>query len=380
MPEIKCPNCGKIFSIDEKEYESIVKTIKDTEFEKTLNQRLALEEQKNKQNLELVKEQQKRESLEKEKNLEKQIETLKGQLNLKDSENELKIQKALNEKDREIDKLNNALLVQKNQEQVLLKQKEEEIRFYKDLKAKMSTKMVGETLEQHCLIEYNRVGRIAFPNATFEKDNDARNGSKGDFIFREKTSEGAELLSIMFEMKNENDETATKHKNEDFFKELDKDRNEKGCEFAVLVSMLEPDNELYNAGITDVSYEYPKMYVIRPQNFISIISLLRAGALNAAQYKNELMVIREQNLDITNFEKELDEFKSSVKYNADIVRNKYQEAIEDIDKAIRNLQKMRDALTSCDNNLRIANDKVQSITAKKLAKNSPSLKEQIKNK
>ena len=380
MPEIKCPNCGKIFSIDEKEYESIVKTIKDTEFEKTLNQRLALEEQKNKQNLELVKEQQKRESLEKEKNLEKQIETLKGQLNLKDSENELKIQKALNEKDREIDKLNNALLAQKNQEQVLLKQKEEEIRFYKDFKARMSTKMVGESLEQHCHDEYNKFGRAAFPNASFEKDNDARSGSKGDFIFREKTSEGAELLSIMFEMKNENDETATKHKNEDFFKELDKDRNEKGCEYAVLVSMLEPDSELYNSGITDVSYAYPKMFVVRPQNFITIISLLRSGALNAAQYKNELMVIREQNLDITNFEKELDEFKDSVKYNADIVRNKYQEAIEDIDKAIRNLQKMRDALTSCDNNLRIANDKVQSITAKKLAKNSPSLKEQLKNK
>lgn len=380
MPEIKCPKCQTVFSIDEKEYDSIVKTIKDAEFEKALRDRLALEEQKNKQNLELVKEQQKRESLENQKNLEKQIEILKGQLKNKETESELKIEKALSEKEKEIDRLNNALLVQKNEEQVRLKEKDEQIKFYKDLKAKMSTKLVGETLEQHCLIEFNRIRMSAFPNAYFEKDNDARTGSKGDFIFKENTETGAELISIMFEMKNESDETATKHKNEDFFKELDKDRNEKGCEYAVLVSTLEPDNELYNAGIVDVSYKYRKMYVVRPQCFIPIITILREAAVNASQYKNELALIREQNLDITNFEKELDEFRSGVDYNVNLARNKFSAAIDEIDKTINHLQKVRDALTSSDNNLRLANDKVQSITVKKLTKNSPRLREELKNK
>ena len=380
MPEIKCPKCQTVFSIDEKEYDSIVKTIKDAEFEKALRDRLALEEQKNKQNLELVKEQQKRESLESQKNLEKQIEILKGQLKNKETESELKIEKALSEKEKEIDRLNNALLVQKNEEQVRLKEKDEQIKFYKDLKAKMSTKLVGETLEQHCLIEFNRIRMSAFPNAYFEKDNDTRTGSKGDFIFKENTETGAELISIMFEMKNENDETATKHKNEDFFKELDKDRNEKGCEYAVLVSTLEPDNELYNAGIVDVSYKYRKMYVVRPQCFIPIITILREAAVNASQYKNELALIREQNLDITNFEKELDEFRSGVDYNVNLARNKFSAAIDEIDKTINHLQKVRDALTSSDNNLRLANDKVQSITVKKLTKNSPRLREELKNK
>ena len=380
MPEIKCPKCGTVFPIDEKEYNSIAQAVKDAEFEKSLKERLALEEQKNRQNIELVKEQQKRESLEKEKNLEKQIESLKGQLNLKDSEANLKIQKALSEKDKEIDRLNNALLSQKNEEQERLKEKDAQIEFYKDLKTKMSTKLVGETLEQHCLIEFNKIRMSAFPNAYFEKDNDARTGSKGDFIFKENTEMGAELISIMFEMKNESDETATKHKNEDFFKELDNDRNEKGCEYAILVSMLEPESEYYNAGIVDVSYRYPKMYVVRPQCFIPIITLLRSAALNASQYKNELALVREQNLDITNFEKELDDFRAGVDCNVNLARNKFSSAIEEIDKTINHLQKVRDALTSSDNNLRIANDKVQSITVKKLTKNSPRLKEELKNK
>ena len=380
MPEIKCPKCGTIFSIDEKEYDSILKTVKDAEFNKTLNERLALEHEKQLRDLKLTEEKAKAESLEKVSNLEKEIEILKGKLNLKDSESELKIQKAINDKDKEIDHLKNELLSQKNQEQVRLKEKDAQIEFYKDLKMRMSTKLVGESLEQHCLTQFNQIRMTAFPNAYFEKDNDAKTGSKGDFIFKENTDQGAELISIMFEMKNENDETATKHKNEDFFKELDKDRNEKGCEYAVLVSMLEPESEYYNAGIVDVSYRYPKMYVVRPQCFIPIITLLRNAALNTASYRNELALVREQNLDITNFEKELDEFRNGVDYNVDLARRRFADAIGEIDKTIAHLQKVRDALTSSDNNLRLANDKVQSITVKKLTKNSPRLKEELKNK
>ena len=380
MPEIKCPKCGTIFSIDEKEYDSILKTVKDAEFNKTLNERLSLEHEKQLRDLKLTEEKAKAESLEKVSNLEKEIEILKGKLNLKDSESELKIQKAINDKDKEIDHLKNELLSQKNQEQVRLKEKDAQIEFYKDLKMRMSTKLVGESLEQHCLTQFNQIRMTAFPDAYFEKDNDAKTGSKGDFIFKENTDQGAELISIMFEMKNENDETATKHKNEDFFKELDKDRNEKGCEYAVLVSTLEPESELYNAGIVDVSYRYPKMYVVRPQCFIPIITLLRNAALNASSYKNELALVREQNLDITNFEKELDEFRNGVDHNVDLARRRFADAIDEIDKTIAHLQKVRDALTSSDNNLRLANDKVQSITVKKLTKNSPRLREELKNK
>ena len=380
MPEIKCPKCGTVFSIDEKEYNSILKTVKDAEFNKTLNERLSLEHEKQLRDLKLTEEKAKAESLQKVNNLEKEIEILKGKLNLKDSESELKIQKAINDKDKEIDHLKNELLSQKNQEQLRLKEKDAQIEFYKDLKMRLSTKLVGESLEQHCLTQFNQIRMTAFPNAYFEKDNDAKTGSKGDFIFKENTDQGAELISIMFEMKNENDETATKHKNEDFFKELDKDRNEKGCEYAVLVSMLEPESEYYNAGIVDVSYRYPKMYVVRPQCFIPIITLLRNAALNTASYRNELALVREQNLDITNFEKELDEFRSGVDYNVDLARRKFADAIDEIDKTIAHLQKVRDALTSSDNNLRLANDKVQSITVKKLTKNSPRLREELKNK
>ena len=380
MPEIKCPKCGTVFSIDEKEYDSILKTVKDAEFNKTLNERLSLEHEKQLRDLKLTEEKAKAESLEKVSNLEKEIEILKGKLNLKYSESELRIQKSINDKDKEIDHLKNELLSQKNQEQVRLKEKDAQIEFYKDLKMRMSTKLVGESLEQHCLTQFNQIRMTAFPDAYFEKDNDAKTGSKGDFIFKENTEQGVELISIMFEMKNENDETATKHKNEDFFKELDKDRNEKGCEYAVLVSMLEPESELYNAGIVDVSYRYPKMYVVRPQCFIPIITLLRNAALNASSYKNELALVREQNLDITNFEKELDEFRNGVDHNVDLARRRFADAIDEIDKTIAHLQKVRDALTSSDNNLRLANDKVQSITVKKLTKNSPRLKEELKNK
>ena len=381
MPEIKCPKCGTVFSIDEKEYDSIVKTIKDGEFEKSLKERLALIEEKNNQNLELVKQKEKNEALERERRLEKQINELRNELNIKDASNKLEFQKAVTDKEKEIDRLNNQLLTLKNEEAALMKAKDAEINYYKDLKVRMSTKLVGETLEQHCLNQFNQIRMTAFPDAYFEKDNDARTGSKGDFIFRENTSEGAELISIMFEMKNENDETATKHKNEDFFKELDKDRNEKGCEYAVLVSMLEPDSEYYNAGIVDVSYRYKKMYVVRPQCFIPIITLLRNAALNSAKYKNELMVVREQNLDITHFEEDLNDFKDKFSRNYNLASEKFSKAIEEIDKTIQHLQKVRESLVGSENNLRLANDKAQSLTIKSLTKKNPTMREKFeKNK
>ena len=427
MSEIKCPKCGTVFTIDEKEYDSIVKQVKDVEFEKALQERLKVEKDKNQKDIEIAKQQEKItadarikkleeeilklnekiSSAEKDKalavneanrqndskinELNNQVMSLKNEIKLKEADAKLEIQKAVNAKDKEIDRLNNDLKSQKDAEQlhikdlnerhaILLKDKDEQIAFYKDLKTRMSTKLVGETLEQHCQIEFNKIRMTAFPTAYFEKDNDAKTGSKGDFIFKEKTEQGAELISIMFEMKNENDETATKHKNEDFLKELDKDRTEKGCEYAVLVSMLEPENELYNAGIVDMSYRYPKMYVVRPQCFIPIITLLRNAALNSAQYKNELMVVRAQNLDITNFEQELNDFKADVDYNVNLGRKKFVTAIEEIDKTIAHLQKVRENLTGSENNLRIANDKVQSLTVKKLTKNSPKLREELKNK
>ena len=417
MKEIKCPNCHTTFKIDESEYNSIVNQIKDAEFNNALEERLKIEREKNQKDIDLIKEKEKNESKEKinelqnrinslteqlksadkdktiavnensrEKEekinqLEKQISSLKDEIRVKEAENAVNLQKKLNEKDMEIGRLSNDLLAQKNAEQARLKEKDEQIAFYRDLKAKMSTKLVGETLEQHCQIQFNQIRMTAFPKAYFEKDNDAKTGSKGDFIFKETTDEGAELISIMFEMKNENDETATKHKNEDFFKELDKDRNEKGCEYAVLVSMLEPDSELYNAGIVDVSYKYPKMYVVRPQCFIPIISLLRNAALNAAQYKNELVAVREQHIDISNFKDQLLNFKDNVDYNIEQARKKYNTAIDEIDKTIAHLTKVRDALVGTDNNLRIANDKVQDLSIKTLTKNSPLLREELeKNK
>jgi len=252
--------------------------------------------------------------------------------------------------------------------------KDEQIEYYKDFKARQSTKMIGESLEQHCLNQFNSLRMTAFPRAYFEKDNDAASGSKGDFIFRECAEDGTEFISIMFEMKNEADETRTKHKNEDFFKELDKDRREKGCEYAVLVSMLEGDNEYYNAGIVDVSYRYPKMYVIRPQFFIPMITLLRNAALNSLQYQQELQVVRNQQLDILHFEENMNAFKAGFARNYELASRKFGDAIAEIDKSIAQLQKVKEALTSSERNLRLANDKAQDLSIKKLTKNSPSLK------
>jgi hypothetical protein len=254
-----------------------------------------------------------------------------------------------------------------------LKDRDEAIDRLRDMKAKLSTKMVGETLEQHCETEFNRIRATAFPTAYFEKDNDARSGSKGDYIFRDLDGAGTESVSIMFEMKNESDETATKKKNEDFLKELDKDRNEKNCEYAVLVSLLEPESELYNTGIVDVSHRYPKMYVIRPQFFIPMITLLRNAAQNSLQYKNELAIVKEQNIDITNFESELDAFKTGFARNYDLASRKFKTAIEEIDKTITHLQKTKDALLGSENNLRLANNKADDLTVKKLTKNNPTM-------
>ncbi|MCR5647756.1 MAG: DUF2130 domain-containing protein, partial [Acholeplasmatales bacterium] len=270
----------------------------------------------------------------------------------------------------------------KKEYELKLKNKDDEIAYYKDLKTKMSTKMIGETLEQHCEISFNQLRMTAFPNAYFEKDNDAKTGSKGDYIFKE-SKDGTEFISIMFEMKNEMDETATKHRNEDFFKELDKDRNEKGCEYAVLVSMLEANNELYNQGIVDVSYKYPKMYVIRPQFFIPMITLLRNAALNSLAYKQELIDARAQNLDITHFEEAMDDFKDKFGRNYRLASEKFSKAIEEIDKTIDHLNKTKDALLSSENNLRLANDKAQDLSIKKLTRNNPTMAqkfEELKNK
>ena len=296
---------------------------------------------------------------------------------------------ALEKKQNEINELNSQLKT-KDSEAALrcktieekyaieLKNKDELIEQYKDFKARLSTKMVGETLEQHCLTQFNSLRMSAFPNAYFEKDNDARSGSKGDFIFRESSEGGIEFISIMFEMKNEMDTTATKHKNEDFFKELDKDRNEKGCEYAVLVSMLEADNEFYNAGIVDVSYKYPKMYVIRPQFFIPLISLLRNAARNSLEYKRELAMAKAQQVDLTNFEKNITDFKTAFSRNYQLASDKFKTAIDEIDKTIIHLQKTKDALLSSENNLRLANNKAEEqLTIKKLTKNAPSIKEEF---
>lgn len=301
------------------------------------------------------------------------------------SENALAIAK----KDNEINELNSKLQSKYNEAElrcraieekyaIELKNKDELIEQYKDFKARLSTKMVGETLEQHCLTQFNSLRMSAFPNAYFEKDNDARSGSKGDFIFRESSEDGIEFISIMFEMKNEMDTTATKHKNEDFFKELDKDRNEKGCEYAVLVSMLEADNEFYNAGIVDVSYKYPKMYVIRPQFFIPLISLLRNAARNSLEYKRELAMAKAQQVDLTNFEKNITDFKTAFSRNYQLASDKFKTAIDEIDKTIIHLQKAKDALLSSENNLRLANNKAEEqLTIKKLTKNAPRIKEEF---
>ena len=402
MNEIKCPKCGTVFQIDEDQYLTIVKQIKDREFEKELDNSIKLNEanlkekftiEKNKLDLEInelknklkvsedskiseikIKENEIKENSSKEINkLNLEINDLRSKLKLKDTQNELAIKDIVNEKDKEISelKIKESNLKEKYEEK--LKNKDETIAYYKDFKAKQSTKMIGESLEVHCNNEFNRL-RPLFGDVYFEKDNDSKTGSKGDFIYREKDSDGVEFISIMFEMKNEADETATKHKNEDFLKELDKDRKEKNCEYAVLVSLLEIDNEFYNNGIVDMSHKYPKMYVIRPQFFITLITLLRGAALNALSYKKELITLQNQNIDISHFEENMNSFKEGFARNYRLASDKFKKAIEEIDKTIDHLQKTKEALLSSENNLRLANNKAEDLTINKLTSNSPTVR------
>lgn len=403
MKEIKCPNCGQVFQVDESGYAQIVQQVRDHEFEKELDRRqreltAKSETEKKLAVNEAVQEKEKeRESVLNRKNgelakKEQQIAQLKAQLEGAETEKRLAVNEAVQAKEKELNEKANKITELKGQlsnveteiqlkEKSLkeryedkLKEKDELIEYYKDFKARQSTKMVGESLEQHCLNQFNSIRMTAFPQAYFEKDNDARTGSKGDFIFREASEDGTEFISIMFEMKNEADETATKHKNEDFFKELDKDRREKGCEYAVLVSLLEIDNELYNNGIVDVSYRYPKMYVIRPQFFIPMITLLRNAALNSLQYQRELQIVKNQQVDILHFEENMNAFKKGFARNFDLASRKFTTAIEGIDKTIDYLEKTKKALLSSENYLRIANNKAEDLTIKKLTKNAPTVK------
>ena len=452
MNELKCPNCGEAFVIDESNYTNILQQVRNAEFEKEIERRVqeiarskdseiavmrAEQTSANQQALAakdaevaerdrtIAALQAQLQASETEKKLavteavqnneretsqraqeavaqkdaeiaarDKQIAELQAQLQNAATEKKLAVTEAvqaqervMSERAQEILTLQNKLSLQesestmrmtgvKEQYEAQLRVKDEQIAYYKDFKAKQSTKMIGESLEQHCMNAFNQIRMTAFPNAYFEKDNDARTGSKGDFIFRE-SQDGVEFLSIMFEMKNEGDETATKHKNEDFFKELDKDRREKGCEYAVLVSMLEADNEFYNTGIVDVSYRYPKMYVIRPQMFITMITLLRNAALNSLKYQQELQVVRNQQLDLTNFEANMQAFKDGFGRNYRLASERFATAIEEIDKTIDHLQKTKQALLASENNLRLANNKAEELTIKKLTKNAPSIKRLI---
>ncbi|MGV3355014.1 DUF2130 domain-containing protein [Streptococcus orisratti] len=438
MNEIKCPHCGTVFTINETEYSQLLAQVRGNEFEKEIHERLerekALLTEKSKNDLQLQASQkdqeirdlsQQLEQLKQVQNFDKQkalaekdsqIATLKAELEKLSDQNALKLQEALSDKDKEVQylqaKLDKQALSHENElqktlsslekerdavkTQLALQEKEtelqlssvrndyeaqlkaanEQVAFYKDFKAQQSTKAIGESLEVYAETEFNKVRSYAFPNAYFGKDNEVSKASKskGDFIFREKDENGIEILSIMFEMKNEADMTKTKHKNSDFYKELDKDRREKKCEYAVLVSMLEADNDYFNTGIVDVSHEYEKMYVVRPQFFIQLIGLLRNAALNSLKYKQELALVREQNIDITHFEEDLETFKSAFARNYELASRKFKTAIDEIDKTISHLQKTKDALLSSENNLRLANNKVEDVTIKKLTRKNPTMK------
>ena len=383
MNEIKCPNCGTIFQIDESDYASIVKQVRDSEFNKEITLR-DKEYQKDKENsIKLVQIELEKKYSDEINKKELTITNLQNELKLKDTNQELVLKNALSEKEKEINVLNNKLENSSNtyllkekslkeQYEDKIKSKDEQIAYYKDFKARQSTKMIGESLEQHCNNEFNKL-RPLFGNVYFEKDNDIKTGSKGDFIFREYDEDGIEIISIMFEMKNEADKTSSKHKNEDFLKELDKDRKEKNCEYAVLVSLLEIDNEYYNTGIVDMSHRYPKMYVIRPQFFIPLITLLRGAALNTLGYKKELQIVQNQNIDISHFEDNINSFKEGFGRNYRLASEKFKKAIEEIDKSMDHLQKIKDALISSENNLRLANNKIDDLTIKKLTSNSPTV-------
>ena len=388
MNDIICPHCNKVFKVDKKGYAEILKQVYDKEFDNKLNERLHQFEKDKTMQINMEKQEAEKKLLLVEKEKNKMIDELR--FSLKEAENikQLAISNAV----KNIE-LENAELIRKNSENNLkdkykgeIRHKEEQIRLreeaiqeLKNMKTQLSTKMIGETLEQHCENQFNSLRSTGFKSAFFEKDNDIKTGSKGDYIFRDYYNE-IEVISIMFEMKNESDATTTKRKNEDFLKELDKDRKEKKCEYAILVSLLEADNEFYNNGIVDMSHRFPKMYVIRPQFFIPIITLLRNAAQNSIKYKYELELVKKQNIDVTNFENSLEEFKTSFGRNYELASRKFSTAIEQIDKSITNLQKTKDALLSADNNYRIANNKAQDVTIKKLTKNNPTMESKFENK
>lgn len=431
MNEIICPHCNKAFKVNEAGYADILKQVRDSEFDQQLHDRLELAEKDKLKEVELAKSIIRNDMQEVTASRDAEIKKLEAKLEAEEVARKLAVTEALKAVEKERDALANELdnarrdsqaalelaeakksegaaaqklaiaealsTVEKERDELKsnlkqaelekqlsekslkdkyetqIKDRDDAIERLKDMKARLSTKMVGETLEQHCETEFNRIRATAFPNAYFEKDNDARAGSKGDFIFRDSDSAGTEIVSIMFEMKNESDTTATKKKNEDFFKELDKDRVEKGCEYAILVSLLEPDSELYNTGIVDVFHRYPKMYVIRPQFFIPIITLLRNAAMKSLEYKTELALVKSQSIDITNFENDLDQFKNAFAKNYDLASRKFKTAIDEIDKSIDHLQKTKDALLGTDRNLRLANDKAQDVTIKKLTRKNPTM-------
>src|SRR5680860_61108 len=414
MNEIICPNCKKAFKVDEAGFADILKQVRDHQFEEELNNRLALAEKEKESAVELAKANTKNSFQEEQAKKDKELTELKtksdtelaeklakketeiaemtSQIQSAEIQKKLDVSEAIKVIEKERDNLASDLKIKETQNQLLkktikeqftnklivkdetIKMKDDEIARLKDFKQKLSTKMVGETLEQHCETEFNKLRATAFQNAYFEKDNDSRGGNKGDFIYKETDGSGNEIISIMFEMKNENDETATKKRNEDFFTKLDKDRQEKNCEYAVLVSLLESENEFYNTGIVDVSHKFEKMYVVRPQFFIPIITLLRNAAMNSLKYKAELNLMRNQNVDITNFEEKIDAFRKGFAYNYDLASRKFTTAIEEIDKTISHLNKTKEALLSSENNLRLANNKADDLTIKKLTHGNPTMK------
>jgi len=384
MHEIICPHCKKAFKIDEAGYADILKQVRDKEFEQQLHERLELAERDKRNAVELAVTKVTSELEKTAANKDAEIKELKVKLDAGEVTQKLAITEAVNAVEKERDELKSNLAQAQLEKQLAekslkdkyetqIKDRDDAIERLRDMKARLSTKMVGETLEQHCETEFNRIRATAFPRAYFEKDNVVRSGSKGDYIFRDSDESGTEIVSIMFEMKNECDETASKKKNEDFLKELDRDRNEKNCEYAILVSLLEPDSELYNSGIVDVSHRYRKMYVVRPQFFIPIITLLRNAAQNSLKYKTELALVKAQNVDITNFENELKAFKTGFARNFELASKKFKTAIEEIDKTIDHLQKTKEALLGSENNLRLANNKADDLTVKKLTKGNSTM-------
>jgi len=384
MKDIICPHCKKTFKVDEAGFADILKQVRDDQFEKELHERIVIAKKEQESAVKLAEANIKNSTQADLAKKDSEIAVMKSKIDNAEIGKKLAVTEAVNSVEKERDdfkvkfhnkehemQLSEVSLKDKYENE--LKSKDEMIERYKDMKLKLSTKMVGETLEQHCETEFNKLRATGFQNAYFEKDNDAKTGSKGDYIYRETDEAGNEIISIMFEMKNEGDETATKHKNEDFLRELDKDRSEKKCEYAVLVSLLETENELYNTGIVDVSHKYPKMYVIRPQFFIPMITLLRNAAMNSLKYKAELALVRSQNVDITNFEDNMNKFKDGFAKNYDLASRKFKTAIDEIDKTIDHLQKTKEALLSSENNLRLANNKAEDLTIKKLTRGNPTM-------